>query len=138
MLAGRGVPCLLAGHAVLPEVAPATLGRSEVEALQGYGLLDILNPYLVSNGGSATISPEVYENVIKHHCVADVNVTVYDDVAIVDRRAGPSAVEAVMTHGRSRWEVRASQLVDGSELPSALPDAIAASADLVARLLSTD
>lgn len=136
MFAGRGVPCLLAGHDVLPEAAPATLGSAAVDALRAFGLLDILRPYLDCTGGSATIPSDIYENVIKHHCVADLNVTVYDDVEIVDRRTGPSGVEAVMTHGRSRWEVRAAQLVDGSGLPTSLPDAIVSAADLVNRLLS--
>jgi hypothetical protein len=138
MLAGRGVPCLLAGHRVRPETAPTPLGPAVVEILKAYGLLDILHPYLDRNGATMTISPDIYENVIKHHCVADVNVTVYDEVAIVDRHAGPSGVEAAMTLGRSRWEVRASQLVDGSELPASLPEAIVIAADLVNRLLGTD
>ena len=138
MLAGRGVPCLLAGHTVLPEVGPAPLGPAAVEVLKVHGLLDILHPYLDRNGGSVTISPDIYENVVKHHCVADINVIVYDGVAIVDRLTGPSGIEAVMTDGRSRWEVRASQLVDGSDMPTSLPDAIVTAADLVNRLLNPD
>ncbi len=138
MLSGRGVPCLLAGHTVLPEAAPAALGSSALDVLKAYGLLDILHPYLERNGASVTISPDVYESVVKHHCVADVNVIVYDEVAIVDCVSGPSGVEAVMTHERSWWEVRAAQLVDGSDLPTSLPDAIVTAADLVDRLLSPD
>jgi hypothetical protein len=138
MLSGRGVPCLLAGHRVGRETVPTPLGPAAVEVLKDYGLLDILYPYLDRNGASVTISPDIYENVVKHHCVADVNVTVYDEVTIVDRFAGPSGVEAVMTHGRSRWEVHASQLVDGSDLPASLPEAIVTAADLVNRLLGPD
>lgn len=138
MLAGRGVPCLLAGHSVLPETAPIVLGSAAVDVLEGHGLLGILQPYVERNGASVTISPDIYEDVIKHHCVADVNVTVYDQVAIVDRLAGPSGVQAIMTQGRSRWEVRASELIDGSDLPTSLPDAIIAAVDLVNRLLSPD
>jgi hypothetical protein len=135
MLAGRGVTCLLAGHTVRPEVAPAVLGSVALDVLKAHGLLDILGPYFDRNDASAAISPEIYENVIKHHCVADINVIVYDEVVIADCRAAPSGVEAVMTHGRSRWEVHASELVDGADLPAALPDAIVTAADLVERLL---
>jgi hypothetical protein len=138
MLSGRGVPCLLAGHTVRPDAAPAALGSSAVDVLKAYGLLGILQPYFDHNGASVTISPDIYENVVKHHCVADVNVIVYDEVSIVDRVAGPSGVRAVMALGGSRWEVRASQLVDGSDLPTELPDAIVAAADLVNHLLSPD
>jgi ribulose 1,5-bisphosphate synthetase/thiazole synthase len=136
MVAGRGVPCLLAGHAVLPDAGPATLGPSAVEALQAHGLVDILLPYIHRDGASITISSETYEKVIKHHCVADINVVVYDQVVIVDRVVGPSGVDAVMTLGRSRWPVQARQLVDGSLLPTSLPDAIVAAADAVDGLLT--
>jgi hypothetical protein len=138
MLAGRGVACLLAGHTARPEAEPAALGPAAVDALEAFGLLDVLQPYLDRTGASVTISPDIYENVVKHHCVADINVIVYDDVDIVERVAGPAGVEAVMTHGRSRWDVRASELVDGADLPDSLPEAIVAAADLVNGLLSRD
>jgi hypothetical protein len=138
MLSGCGVLCLLAGHAVLPRSSPAALGSSAMDVLREHGFLDILHPYLDRYGTSMTISPGTYENVVKRHCVADVNVIVYDEVEIIDRLVGVSGVEAVMTDGRSGWKVRASELVDGSDLPTSLPDAIVAAADLVNRLLRPD
>jgi hypothetical protein len=138
MLAGRGVLCLLAGHTVLPDAAPAALGSSAIDVLKAHGLLEILHPYLDHDGTSVAISPEVYENVIKHHCVADINVIVYDEVDIVDRLVGSSGVDAVMTQGRSRWQVHAAALVDGSDLPASLSDAIVTAAALVDRLLNLE
>jgi hypothetical protein len=137
LLSGRGVPCLLAGHTVLGDAGVEVLAASAVNVLEANGLLEVLHPYVDRKGASVTIAPGVYEIVVKQHCVADINVIVYDEVAVVDRRAGPAGVEAIMTHGRSRWTVHASELVDGSDLPTSLPDAIVAAADLVDALLSS-
>ena len=131
MLAGQAIPCLLAGHEPAGNVAPVPLGDAAIATLKQHRVYDVLLPY-VGRGPSPAMSSDDYEDVLKHHCVADVNVTVYDAVAVVERRSDRAGVvEAVLTDGRSRWDLRARRLVDGDSLPVALPEAIVAAATLV-------
>ena len=130
MLAGRGAPCLLAGHVPVGGREPVALNDPAVAALERHRLLDVLLPY-VAAGPPRSISPDDYEDVVKHHCVADVNVTVYDTVSVVDRRQVAGGVSAVLTDGRSRWDLRARSLVDGAAMPATLSEAIVAAAALV-------
>ena len=130
MLGGQAIPCLLAGHQPAGGTELVPLGEAAAAALERHRLLDILRPY-GANGPTPAISLDDYEHVLKHHCVADVNVTVYDKVSLVDRRSTDAGMEAVLTDGRSHWDLRARWLVDGQALPAALPEAIVAAAALV-------
>jgi hypothetical protein len=106
-----------------------------VDALTPHGVLDILRPYF-DETGPPTISPRVFEEVLKHHCVADFNVTVYDRMTVVDRREDGRAVRAVLTDGKSRWDLAADDFVDTSSLPDTLPTAITAGATTVRGVLA--
>src|SRR3954452_3275016 len=80
--AGWGLPCLLVGHEVTGGDTPVALDADAVAALTPHGALDVLRPYLDAVD-PPTISPRVFEEVLKHHCVADFNVTVYDRMTVV-------------------------------------------------------
>jgi hypothetical protein len=121
--AGCGTPCLLAGHEVTGADEPVPLGPAAVAALERHGLLDILRPYLTATD-PVSIAPRDFEEVVKHHCVADLNVTVYDEVTVVDRAASGPGLRAVLTDGRSRWDLAAERFVDADGLPRTLPEAI--------------
>ena len=130
MLAGQAIPCLLAGHEPAGGDELVSLDDTAVAALAHHRLLDILVPYLAA-GPSRSIAAVEYEHVVKHHCVADINVTVYDNVAVIERRHAAQGVEAVLTDGRSRWDLRAQWFVDGEALPTPLSQAIVAAAKVV-------
>src|SRR4051812_29842914 len=83
--AGYGLPCLLVGHDVSDDDRPVPLTADAAAALERHGLLGILQPYLDSVS-PPTITPRAFEEVIKHHCVADLNVTVYDRMDVVERK----------------------------------------------------
>jgi hypothetical protein len=123
--AGCGLPCLLAGHEVAGGDEPVALDGDAVAALRRHGLLDVLRPYVASTE-PWTISPRAFEEVVKHHCVADLNVTVYDDVEVVERVASGGGLQGVLTDGTARWDLGADRFVDGDLLPTALPAAIVA------------
>jgi len=127
VVAGCGTPCLLAGHVVTGGDDPVPLGPDAVAALERHGLLDVLRPYLTATD-PVTIAPRDFEEVVKHHCVADLNVTVYDEVAVVERVAAGPGLHGVLTDGRSRWDLDADRFVDADGLPRALPEAITAGA----------
>jgi hypothetical protein len=134
LAAGRGLPCLLAGHEPGDDDTPSALADAAVEALTRHGVLDVLRPYLTATD-PVTIAPRDFEEVVKHHCVADLNVTVYDEVTVVDRHLGGDGGEAVLTDGTSRWELHADRFVDADLLPhDSLSAAIVAGTAAVDRL----
>ena len=125
--ARHGMACLLAGHDVLGDGAPQPLAPAAVAVLERHGLVDVLRPYLTTID-PLTIAVDAFEAVIKHHCVADLNVTVYDAVSVVERLAVGAGVRGVLTDGTSRWELRADRFVDADLLPPSLSEAITAGA----------
>ena len=132
LAAGAGLPCLLAGHQVGGDGddVPVALTPAAVGVLERHRVLDVLRPYLAPTD-PPTISPVAFEEVVKHHCVADLNVTVYDGVQVIERAAEGGALPAVLTvltDGRSRWDLVADQFVDAAGLPVDLSDAIVAGA----------
>src|SRR4051812_9344672 len=135
MLAGHAIPSLLVGHEAAGGAEVIPLGDAAVAALRQHRLLDVLLPY-IGAGPSPAISLDDYEHVLKHHCVADINVTVYDNMAVVEKRRAGSNVEAVLTDGRARWELHARWLIDDETLPAGLPEAIIAAASVVDRIIA--
>ncbi len=122
-----GQPCLLAGHETVSDRTPVTLGPDAVAVLERHGLLDVLRPYL-DGLDPVMLSGLVLEEVLKQHCVADVNVAVYDGVTVVDRATEGRGLRGVLTDGTSRWELSAEVFVDSAALPHSLPEAITAGA----------
>ena len=123
--AAYGLPTLLVGHEPTGDSVPVALDPDAGATLEQQALLDVLRPYLVATE-PVTIAPLDFEEVIKHHCVADLNVTVYDDMAVVERVADGGGVRGVLTDGTSRWDVHADQFVDATALPGTLAEAITA------------
>jgi hypothetical protein len=125
---GCGLACLLVGHEVTGDDEAVALDDDAVSALERHGLIDVLRPYF-EGIDPPTISAMAFEEVIKHHCVADLNVTVYDQMAVVDRHpAGVDGrgVRAVLTDGTHRWDVSADTFIDADELPTSIAAAITA------------
>lgn len=120
----RNVASVMAGHSSADPTdppRPVALDAASVDVLGES--LGVLSPYLAA-AEPPTIDPAVFEHVLKHHCVADMNVTVYDGMSLVegDGRSG------VLADARSRWEVVADLYVDADTMPVELNAAIAAAA----------
>jgi hypothetical protein len=136
---GHRLPSLVVGHVAGkspdPEF-PVGLDADAVAALAPHGVLDVLRPYLVV-ADPPTLSPHVFEDVLKQHCVADMNVTVYDGMEVVERQRSPgeAGLEAVLTDGRARWELSADAVIDTSAFPANLSDAVNRAADGVRAVL---
>jgi hypothetical protein len=117
---------------------PVELGDEAVAVLTPHGVLDVLRPYL-STADPPAIVPSVFVEVLKHHCVADMNVTVYDGLVLTERerRAGRAeGLVGVLSDGRSRWEVRADAFVDASTLPADLPGAVVRGAEVAREIVA--
>ena len=123
--AGCGLACLLVGHEGTGDEQSVVLAPDAVAELERHGVLDILRPYLVALD-PPTIAPAAFEEVVKHHCVADLNATVYDQMDVIERVPDGSGVRGVLTDGTSRWELRADVFVDADRLPAELSSAITA------------
>jgi hypothetical protein len=129
LASGRGLGSVIAGHRIsgLGD-EPVPLSEAAVAVLTPHGVFDVLRPYLASHH-PVTIEPAAFEEVLKHHCVADMNTTVYDGLELVE--AEPTAgggVRGVLTDGRSRWPVTADAYVDAGTLPTDLSAAVVAAA----------
>jgi hypothetical protein len=134
LAAGRGLPCLLAGHEIVGDEVPRPLTAPAAAVLERDGLLDVLRPHLTAVA-PLTIAPSEFELVVKHHCVADLNVTVYDGVTVLERVTSGAGLRGVLSDGTSRWLLHADRFVDADALPSALSAAIVAGAARVDALL---
>ncbi len=121
--AAYGLACLLVGHEPSGDDYEVAVSPDAVAELEQHGLIDILRPYLVALD-PPTITPLEFEDVIKHHCVADLNVTVYDQMEVVERAPLGRGLRGVATDGRSRWDVSADLFVDAELLPTELSAAI--------------
>jgi hypothetical protein len=138
---GWGLSSLVAGHEPLggreprSEHVPVDLDETAIAVLSPHGVLDVLRPYLAVAEPPA-IAPVVFEEVLKHHCVVDMNITVYDGMSLVERRARGRGVSGVLTDGRARWDLVADAFVDASTMPGDLNAAIAAGADTARGVLA--
>ena len=144
---GWGLSTLLVGHVPIvgaDEHDPVALDPEAVAVLEVPGILNILRPYL-SAVTPPTITTADFEDVVKHHCVVDMNVTVYDAMEFVltgpapgdpDGTGNGGGVVGVLTDGRARWDVRADTLIDTSTSPRALSDAVRAGGAAAQALLA--
>lgn len=123
---GYRLPSLVVGHEAGkgPNAEfPVALDGDAVAALLPHGVLDVLRPYLAV-ADPPTLSPHVFEDILKHHCVADMNVTVYDAMEVTDRRPAGAGLRGTLTDGKARWDVEAEAVIDTSEYPPGLSDAV--------------
>jgi hypothetical protein len=114
---------------------PFVFDSDALEVLRPHGVFDVFRPYLVSAEPPA-IAAIVFEEVLKHHCVVDMNITVFDGLALVESTPRGGGVSGVLTDGRTRWEISADAFVDAGELPSDLPVSIPASAEVARSVLA--
>ncbi len=130
LASGRGLGSVIAGHEITGSDEPAPLDERAVAILTPHGLFDVLRPYLASHHPVA-IEPAAFEEVVKHHCVADMNTTVYDGLQLEEAEPTEGGgVRGVLTDGRSRWPITADAFVDAASLPTELSAAVAAAADV--------
>ncbi|MDG2113847.1 MAG: hypothetical protein P8N02_14695, partial [Actinomycetota bacterium] len=115
VVSGAGVPCVVAGHEVVPGAEPVTLDRRSLEILEPHGVLGVLRPY-ASTQEPFAIAPERFEAGLKHHCVADMLITVFDGMALADHRTDGDSEVGTLTDGRSNWDLRADSLLDVATL----------------------
>lgn len=123
VVSGRGLACLVVGHEPLDGEEPAVLDDRSQAILERHGVLGVLRPYAASQAPFA-IAPRRFEQALKHHCVADTLVTVYDGMEVRDLAPDGSGVSGVVTDGQRTWRLHADAHLDVDGWPTALNDAI--------------
>ncbi|MGH1488292.1 MAG: hypothetical protein ACRBK7_02680 [Acidimicrobiales bacterium] len=129
VLSGSGLTSLVAGHEPLDNTEPVELDAESLAILEPHGVLGVLRPY-ASTQEPFAIAPLLFEQGLKHHCVADMLITVYDDMAFTptdhDRgsASGPAAGSGRLDGAGSSWEVKADALLDVSSYPTDLNQSI--------------
>jgi hypothetical protein len=118
-----GQPCVLVGHEIVGGDGPVELDDAAVAVLERHGLVDVLRPHLLASD-PLTIVPSEFEHVLKHHCVADLNVSVYDRMEVIQRASTGRSLRGILTDGTVRWELAADAWIDAGALPVSLPAAI--------------
>lgn len=140
--AGRGLPCVLVGHELVDDVEPVTLDEEALDVLRPNGVLDVLRPYAAAQEPFA-IAPLHFEQTLKHHCVADMLVTVYDRMWFeLDGDSDEAAdadgpIAGSLTDGSSRWPVTTDAVFDPGLTVSGLGPAAGASSDSIPVDLNT-
>ncbi|MGB5755628.1 MAG: hypothetical protein WBM50_01830 [Acidimicrobiales bacterium] len=134
VLSGSGLTSLVAGHAPRDDVKPVELDAESLAILEPHGVLGVLRPY-ASTQEPFTIAPLFFEQGLKHHCVADMLITVYDDMTFTptDHAAGSGRLDGA----GSSWEIKAHALLDVSPYPSDLNQSIHQAAAFGRALLAT-
>ena len=137
LASGRGLASVVVGHQAV-DGAPAVLTPEAVAVLEPHGLFDVLRPYLMTTD-PPTIDPGTFEEVLKHHCVADMNVTVYDRMAaeVTPTSAADELGPATgrLGDGRSTWELTADAHIGATTLPTTVSEAVVAAGALVAHIV---
>jgi hypothetical protein len=118
-----GQPCLLVGHEITGGDAPVELDDTALAVLEDHGLIDVLRPHLAGSERMSVV-PSEFEHVLKHHCVADLNVVVYDRFEVVDRAVRDGTLAGVLSDGRTGWPLVADTWIDADLLTGTLPAAI--------------
>ena len=123
LASGKGLPSLLLGHHYIDDSEPTTLDERSIEVLTPHGVLDVLRPYAHASH-PLSIAPVALERGLKHHCVADMLITVYDRMVLLDRATDGSITTGRIEDGRSSWAVRAETVLDVDATSAELNDTI--------------
>ena len=135
VVSGQGLPCLIAGHESLNDLEPVVLDDESLAILEPNGVLGVLRPYAAAQD-PFTIAPHFFEDGLKHHCVADMLITVFDGMSFESGQFEDSAVGGVLTDGRTRWDLHADAFLDVGTLSTELNETIAQAAAFSTELLA--
>lgn len=127
---------MIAGHSSSQDQTAVLLSKGAVNILSPHGLFDVLRPYLLSHD-PVHISRAAFEQVLKHHCVADMNTTVYDNFSFTPIRNDIEARwSGIISDGTSSWDICADAWIDTAKISADLQTAISSSEKIVADLFT--
>lgn len=156
VVSGSSMGSLIVGHESVGGDELVQLDEAAVAVLKPHGVINVLRPYATSTE-PFVITAALFEKVLKHHCVVNMNITVYDGMKLVDLKiAGDSGdasdggdrgsgdgevgreelgATATISDGHSQWQVNADYLADTGRLSVDLNEAIKSGAALARQVL---
>ena len=134
VVSGYSMGSLIIGHEPVCADELVELDADVLEILKPHGVINVLLPYADSID-PVVINASVFEQVLKHHCVVNMNITLYDGMVLSNvKREGPGA-SAIMIDGQTQWSISADHLVDTSGISVDLNDAIRAGAAVAGEII---
>lgn len=123
LASGIGQSSVVVGHESVENDEPVVLDQQSVDILEPDGVLGVLRPYAADQNPFA-IAPVTFEAGLKHHCVVDMLVTVFDGLWVEDLELTGSGGIGRLTDGRSNWTFTTDTYLDVSDYPTELNAAI--------------
>lgn len=130
---GASLGSLVVGHRSRGQGETVELSAEAVALLQPHGVINVLLPY-AERTEPMVIDSALFEQVLKHHCVVSMNITVYDGFDVSNLVSKSSGVSATISDGRSQWQVEADRMVNTARLPVELNAAICEGAAFARRI----
>ena len=133
---------LVIGHQALNDGQIVELSDASLEVLKPQGVINILRPY-ANCISPFSIAADKFEQVLKHHCVVNMNITVYDGMTISLPVTSPisslshtdQGVAVKLMDAHSEWSVNADRMVNTANLPQDLNGAIVEGAAIAGKIL---
>ena len=114
---GYSLSSLIVGHESKDSDEMFGLDDKAIALLKPHGVINVLRPYAESYE-PFVITASLFEKVLKHHCVVNMNITLYDGMELLDLSPDGDGAKATMSDGETQWLIRADHLVDTSNMPT--------------------
>lgn len=114
---GYSLSSLIVGHESQDNDDLFELDDKTIALLKPHGVINVLRPYAESLE-PFVITAALFEKVLKHHCVVNMNITLYDGMELLDLTPDAAGAKAIMSDGQVQWLIQADYLVDTTSLPT--------------------
>jgi len=135
VVAGYSLGSLIVGHESLNSDEAVELDDKAIELLKPHGVINVLRPYATSTE-PFVITAALFEKVLKHHCVVNMNITLYDGMELLDLAPDGDGANCTISDGQTKWAIKADRLVDTTKLSIDLNGAIKEGAAIAREILS--
>ena len=133
--AGYSLGSLIVGHESLDSDEVVELDDEALALLKPHGVINVLKPYATSTD-PFVITAALFEKVLKHHCVVNMNITLYDGMEVLDLQLDGGGARCTISDGHTQWAIKTDNLVDTANLHTDLNSAIKEGAAIAGRILS--
>ena len=134
--AGYSLSSLIVGHQSTDSDVTVELDEEAVALLKPHGVINVLKPYAMSTEPFA-ITAALFEKVLKHHCVVNMNITLYDGMDLTNLKREDNGTTCTISDGHTEWAVKADRLVDTAIMPTDLNAAIKEGATIASNILKS-
>jgi hypothetical protein len=120
---GYSLSSLIVGHESKDSDELFELDDKAIALLKPHGVINVLRPYAESYE-PFVITAALFEKVLKHHCVVNMNITLYDGMELLDLSPVDVGAKGTISDGETQWLIKAGRIVDTTKLSANLNAAI--------------